>query len=104
MRSFTVLAAFCAIVPGLAFPQYGTRSTEADPEACFPSAPVRAPLISTNYNYTGAKFDGKNGTSKGGVWVPLPGDKDHEFQHPAPGAYRGPWYENFPLPARDLFD
>lgn len=106
MHSFTVLAAFCAIVPGLAFPQYARSNTKTDPEACFPlpRAPVRAPLISTNFNYTGARIDGKNGTEKGGVPVPLPGDKDHEFQHPAPGAYRGPWYENLPLPPHDLFD
>lgn len=92
MRSFTFLATLCAIAPVIAFPSHGDAGAQ---ESCFPTPrqPVRAPLISSKFPYTGAKMDGTIGTQRGGVPVPMPGDKDHEFQHPPPGAYRGPWYD-----------
>lgn len=108
MRSFAILTAFCAIAPALAFPGMGNLGDAAHLEArnkapeypgpkgtktCFPAPriPERAPLITQQFPYTGALIDGKNGTEVGGVPVPMPGDSAHEFQHPVPGAYRGPW-------------
>jgi len=44
----------------------------------------------SKYPYTGAKINGLPGTQIGNVQVPAPGDTDHEYRDPPPGAYRGP--------------
>ncbi|KZO92419.1 Cloroperoxidase [Calocera viscosa TUFC12733] len=50
----------------------------------------KAAPYSPNFAYTGAQLDGLPGTGIGGIPVPAPGDTAHEYQHPPPGAFRGP--------------
>ncbi|KZT57526.1 Cloroperoxidase [Calocera cornea HHB12733] len=50
----------------------------------------QAAPYSPNFPYTGAIVDGLPGTGIGGIPVPAPGDTAHEYQHPPPGAFRGP--------------
>ncbi|EJT98828.1 heme-thiolate peroxidase aromatic peroxygenase [Dacryopinax primogenitus] len=45
---------------------------------------------SPQYPYTGALLDGQPGKGIGGIQVPAPGDTAHYYQHPPPGAQRGP--------------
>lgn len=86
MQSLTLIAAFFSVTPALAFPGGLSRN-------CFPSNRAIRPAeaYSKRYQYVGAKLDGLSSTGVGNVPVPAPGDKAHEFQHPLPGAYRGPW-------------
>jgi hypothetical protein len=95
MRSSTVLllsfvsvaTAFPGLVPGEL-----NRGPRHAYSADGPVVERRAAApYSPKYPYTGAKIDGKAGTGKGGIQVPAPGDKDHYFQHPPVGAFRGPW-------------
>lgn len=95
MQFLTLLAAFLAITPALAFPSFNPRARRAsNSTSCFPvnRKTIRASQYSKKFVYTGAVLNGKPGTGKGGGLVPLPGDKDHQFQKPEPGAWRGPWY------------
>jgi hypothetical protein len=95
MRSSAVLllslvslaTAFPGLVPGELHRgprrEYSAEEASIERRAAVPYSP--------KFPYTGAKIDGKAGTGKGGIQVPAPGDKDHQFQHPPVGAFRGPW-------------
>lgn len=94
MQFLALLAAFLSITPALAFPGFSPLDRRATSSTnCFPKnrKTIRAPQYSKKYPYTGAVIDGKPGNGRGGGLVPLPGDNDHKFQKPEPGAYRGPW-------------
>lgn len=67
---------------------YGT------PRGCFPRnrAIEPAAVYSREFPYLYATADGQPASLAGNKSVPAAGDKLHEFQHPVPGAYRGPWY------------
>ena len=85
-----------ARVPGVNsdfLPTHTIRNTpieSRDSPQC-PNNPNHVPAvpISSKYPYLGAK-DGKQGTGKGGILVPAPGDTDHYYQEPGPLDIRGP--------------
>lgn len=97
MQFLTLFAAFLAISPVFAFPRFSPNSRRApsgNGAKCFPAGRrlERSAPYSPKFKYTGAVLDGKPGKGTGGGLVPLPGDNDHVFRKPEPGAYRGPWW------------
>ncbi|EJU02380.1 heme-thiolate peroxidase aromatic peroxygenase [Dacryopinax primogenitus] len=90
---FSALAILAAVPLTVdAYPQYAKRyaSLNGEKRGKYPILRRAAAPYSDQFPYTGAKLDGQAGTGKGGVQVPAPGDTDHEYQDPPPGAFRGP--------------
>ncbi|CAK3937822.1 Aromatic peroxygenase [Lecanosticta acicola] len=67
------------------------RHVEARDSLQCPNNPNHVPAapITSQYPYLGA-INGKNGTGKGGILVPAPGDTVHYYQEPGPLDIRGP--------------